>query len=121
MVSGGSTNIHIHPLEDNEKPLKELLSMKNEEYEWTDQVNGEFVVESTLDKFCVGCYYFMKVETSSSFEGELMVLRMNDPLPLTVNHFLKDELTVNTSNAEETYLFYSITSFNLTFNLLQGG
>jgi hypothetical protein len=49
-----------------------------------------------------------------------MFLRLTDAVPLTVNHIFKELLSPVSEVASENYVFYSLTSFSITFNILSG-
>lgn len=58
-------------------------------FEMLDKNDGDFVMSSESEHFCWQCYYYVVVTTKSRFIGEIVFLRMADPIPLTVNHMFK--------------------------------
>lgn len=47
-------------------------------------------------------------------------MRINDPVPLTTNYVLQQYLSPETQHTEEAYHYYSLTDFNLTFQIISG-
>ena len=62
--------------------------------------------------------YLIKVSTNDHYEGEVLMLRAQDPTPLTTHHFLKERLAPPKVAAH--YVFHSTASFEVTVNLLSG-
>jgi hypothetical protein len=50
----------------------------------------------------------------------VVFLRLYDPVPLSTNHIFKEHLVPLTPLGVESYIYYALASFNLTFNMLSG-
>ena len=71
-------------------------------------------------RFCSKCYYYVLVSTERRFVGQVVFLRLYDPVPLSINHVFKERLVPLTPLGVENYIFYALASFNLTLNMLSG-
>jgi hypothetical protein len=60
------------------------------------------------------------VTTETRFTGQVVFLRLYDPVPLSTNHVFKERLVPLTPLGVENYIYYSLTSFNITLNMLSG-
>lgn len=89
MISAGKANIYIMPFKESNKTLTEVLAIDYKNYPIIDTIDGDYVVSSRDDNFCSNCFYYIHVVTESKFVGEVVFVRMYDPIPLTVNHIFK--------------------------------
>ena len=62
----------------------------------------------------------MTVSAPARFVGEIVFLRASDPIPLSTNHALKEWLLPNSEWEKETYIYYSVSDFDLTFEVITG-
>lgn len=60
------------------------------------------------------------VAAPSKFVGEVIFLRERDPIPLSTNHALKDWLLPNSLWNNASFIYYSLTDYNLTFEVISG-
>lgn len=49
-----------------------------------------------------------------------MFLRVYDPIPLTSKHIFKHKLSPLIEKKTESFVYYSLATFNITFNILSG-
>jgi hypothetical protein len=52
--------------------------------------------------------------------GLVLFLRIIDPIPLVTSHILTEWLKPESEFENEDYIFYSLTTFDITFNVLSG-
>jgi len=115
----GKLYAYIMPLTSN-ITLNDALKLSPESYPIVDEGDREHLVDSTNVNFCSNCIYLMVVSAKSRFVGDIVFLRANDPIPLSINHALKEWLLPTSEWSDETYVFYSVTDFNLTFEIITG-
>jgi hypothetical protein len=89
MVSAGKADIYILPFNQGNLTLAFALSMDFKSFPLVDKIDGDFIVSSSNQYFCSNCFYYVVVTTSTKFIGEIVFLRLTDPIPLTVNHIFK--------------------------------
>lgn len=120
MQSAGDLFVFILPIPHDSFTLANLSTLNFSSFPTFSIYDGETAVESNHPKFCSNCYYYVVVTTKTSFVGQVMFLRLLDPIPLTTNHILKQRLSPATERAMQNLIFYSLSTFNITFNILSG-
>ena len=89
MVSAGSADIYILPFSQDNLTLDFVFSLDYKTFPVIDVIDGDFIVSSTSEYFCSECFYYVVVTTKSRFIGEIVFLRLTDPIPLRVSHMFK--------------------------------
>jgi hypothetical protein len=82
--------------------------------------DGEYSIEPSNPFFCSSCYYYVVITAKTKFVGQITFLRVYDPIPLSSKHIFKHRLSPATQKKAELFIYYSLTSFNLTVNVLSG-
>ena len=120
LEGAGKLTVHILNMSDPKMTLKEALLINPESYPLMEGEEGEHRVSQDDPHFCFDCFYLVVVSTATSFEGEVIFLRINDPIPLTPKYILKQRLQPDLELAVENYIYYSQTDFELTFQIISG-
>jgi hypothetical protein len=120
MVSAGSADIHILPFNEDNLTLSAVSEMDYRQFPILDSTDGDYVLSSSSEYFCSQCFYYVVVTTKTFFIGQIIFLRLTDAVPLSVGHMFKEILSPLAEIKYEEYVFYSLTDFNIAFNLLQG-
>lgn len=120
MASAGDASIFVMPIYNINFTLSSLNTLSYNSFPTYASYDGEYVIEENHTHFCSDCYYYVIVTTRTKFVGQVIFLRTYDPIPLTTNHIFKTALSPNTQQSASSLIFYSLTTFNLTFNVLSG-
>lgn len=110
--------LYILPvLENSTESIEQLLGKNIESFTWKGELNGNVYIDRMDPAYCRGCAYLIVVRGQNIVEGEIMVNLGNSPIPLKEGAILKDKLAEGKQNS---YLFYSASSFNITVTPLYG-
>jgi len=88
LLSTGSTKISIAPITDT--TLSDLLQKDPSTFVLTfNDTEGEVYVSEESSGYCVDCSYLIAITSSKGAKGQLVVLGVDAPVPLSVNGIVK--------------------------------
>lgn len=118
LLTSGDVEVRVLPINHANFTFSSLVNVPLDDFPIFTPKWGELTINSSNTSFCSNCYYLIAVTTPNKFIGQILFLRVHDPIPLTSNHILKAWLTAEFST--QTYIYHSLSTFELTFNLVSG-
>jgi hypothetical protein len=93
MISAGDPSIFVLPIAETKFTMSSLDNLSYSSFPVFASYDGEYAIESSNPYFCSNCYYYIVVTTKSKFIGQIVFLRIYDPIPLTTKHIFKHMLS----------------------------
>jgi hypothetical protein len=116
MIEQGDANIAAFPVTLGTR-VEDLINRNIQDFPFVEKEFGDLKIDESSSDFCLNCYYFIAVKGQPLVHEELLVIPASSPIPLKVGSTMKDSI----ANQEvKTYVFYTLTSFNLSVSILYG-
>lgn len=117
-LANGDISLSVTPV--NKVSLQELIKAGPSSFPIVPSRNdADVVVNQESPHFCKSCSYLIAVSSRLGAQGEVMVSKPSDGLPLSVKGVMRDKLRVEEVSARN-YTFSSISNFNISLVVIYG-